>query len=94
MVLYVSCYVRARHLHGLGSNEIALHLTVEPMSHELKHNIGVAVDTRALSLLDKCLKDFLYIGHIEIATKTKILGTPVVASEKRVDIRKATLSGS
>ena len=96
--LYVVFYI-VRYCNVLQSaffcfNKVTLHFPVQTMPHQLQCNIAVAVYTGILSLLYQLCKNLIYIGHIEISAQTEVLGTPVVASQKRMYIRKTTLSGS
>jgi hypothetical protein len=62
------------------------------MAHEFKGDIGVAKDARRLSLSREKLKDFVDVGHIEVATETEVLRTPIVTAKERVDILQTTLA--
>ena len=70
----------------LGIDEVALHLTVEAVSHELQGDVGVTVDARALALLGEVFEDFLDIGHVEVAADAEVLCFPVVTAKERVHI--------
>ena len=92
MVFYIVGDVGILHLHRLGSNEVALHLTIQTMAHEFEHDVGIAVDAWALALTCKLLEYLIHIGHVEVATKTEVLSLPVVAAQERVHILYAALS--
>ena len=93
MVLDVVGDVGVLHLHRLCSHEVALHLSVQAVAHQFKHDVGVTVDAWALTLLGQLLEDFIYVGHVEVAAKTEVLRLPVVAAQEWVHILDATLSG-
>ena len=76
----------------LGFYEIALHLTVQTVSHPLQHDIGVAIDTGMLSLGGNLLKDLVNIGHIEVTTQTEILRLPVVSAQEGMHIGQTALA--
>ena len=38
------------------------------------------------------IEHLIYIGEIEVATKTEVLGSPVVAAHERVDMRESALA--
>ena len=76
----------------LGLNKVALHLAVQPMPHQFKHDVGVAVDARALTLAGYLVKDLINVGHVEVAAEAEVLGFPVVAAQEGMDILQAALS--
>ena len=75
-------------------HEVALHLTIKPVPHQFQQDISVAVDAGTLSLVSKFFKDIPDVCHIEVAAHTEVLCFPVVPSQERMDISKATLAGS
>ena len=81
------------HLHRLCGYEVALHLSVQTVPHQFKHDVGIAVDARTLSLLGQFLEDFIYVGHVEVTAKAEVLRLPVVTAQEWVHILDATLSG-
>ena len=85
--------VEVFHLHRLGSHKVALHLSVEAVSHQLQHDVSIAVDARTLTFLGQLVENLIDIGHIEVAAKTEVLRLPVVAAQEWVNILDATLSG-
>ena len=92
MVFYVIGDVGVLHLHRLCCHEVALHLSVQTVAHQFKHDVGVAVYAWTLTLLGQFLEDFIYVGHVEVTAKTEILRLPVVAAQEWVHILNATLS--
>ena len=94
MVVDISGDVCARKTLLLGFDEVALHLTVQTMPHPFQHDVGVAIDARALSLGCNLLEHLIDIGHIEVATQTKVLGFPVVAAQERMNVGQSRLSCS
>ena len=94
MVVDISGDVCARKTLLLSFDEVALYLTVQTMAHPLQHDVGVAIDTRALSLGCNLLEHLIDIGHIEVATQTEVLGFPVVAAQERMDVCQSRLSCS
>ena len=86
MILYVAGDVGIDELHSLSSSEIAFHFAVETVSHEFKHDVGIAVDAWALALASKLFEDLVDVGHVEITTQTEVLCLPVVAPQEWVDI--------
>ena len=38
------------------------------------------------------MKDFVDVGHIEVATQTEVLGAPVITAQERMHILQATLT--
>ena len=93
MIFDVVGNVGVLHLHRLCCHEVALHLSVQTVPHQFEHDVGVAVDTWALTLPGQFLEDFIYVCHIEVAAKTEVLRLPVVAAQEWVHILDATLSG-
>lgn len=65
----------------------ALHFSVQPVAYLLQHDIGICVFTGMLSGFSNIGKDFVYIGQIEVTAQCQVLGTPVVAAEKWMNIR-------
>ena len=47
-----------------------------------------------MTLLCKLMKDFIYIGHIEITTEAKIFCFPIVSAQKRMHIGYTALTRS
>ncbi len=94
MVVDVVGDVGAHETLFLGLNEVALHLAVEAVAHELKQDIAVAVDTRALALVGEVFEHFVDVGHVEVAADAEVLGTPVVAAQEGVNVLHAALAGS
>ena len=92
MVVDISGDVCARKTLLLGFNEVAFYLTVQTMAHPFQHDVGVAIDTRALSLGCNLLEHLIDIGHIEVATQTKVFGFPIVAAQERMDVGQSRLS--
>ena len=64
------------------------------MPHQFEHDVGVAVDAWKLSLLRELLEHLVDVGHVEVSTKTEIFGTPVVATQERMDEGESTLARS
>ena len=77
----------------LGFREVALHLAVEPMAHQFERDIRVAIDAGALSLVGNLAENLVDVGHVEVSAETEVLGPPIVTTQKRMYIRKATLAG-
>ena len=71
----------------------ALHFSVQPVAYLLQHDIGICVFTGMLSGFSNIGKDFVYIGQIEVTAQCQVLGTPVVAAEKWMNIRDTAFSG-
>ena len=94
MVVDISGDVCARKTLLLGFDEVTLHLTVQTVPHPLQHDVGIAIDARALSLGSNLLKHLINIGHIEVATQTEILSFPVVAAQEGMDVCQSRLSCS
>ena len=70
----------------------AFHFSVESVSHLFQHNICIGIFSRMLSCFRDVGKDFVYIGQIEIAAQSQVLGTPVVAAKEGVYIRDTAFS--
>ena len=88
-----------RHAHAgqafsLSQVKETFHFTVEPVPHLFQHNIRIGILTGMLA--DGCDtgKNFIHIGHVEVAAKGKILRPPVISSEKRMNIGYPGFSGS
>ena len=79
MVIDITSNVLALKSFVLGIDKVALHFTVQSVTHQLEHDIAVAVYSRTLSLTCKPFENLFYVGHIEVATQTEVLGFPVVA---------------
>ena len=94
MVIDISGNVCTRKTLLLGFDEVTLHLTVQTVPHPLQHDVGIAIDARALSLRCNLLEHLINIGHIEVATQTEVLGFPVVAAQERMDVCQSRLSCS
>ena len=45
------------------------HLSVKTVPHQLQQNVRIAVNTRVLTFGGEKIKDFLNVGHIEIAAQ-------------------------
>ena len=69
-----------------------LHFTVQAMSHLFQHDICIGIFTRMLSEGSNVSEYFIHICQIEVSAQSKILGTPVIATQKRMYIRNTTLS--
>ena len=74
--------------------EKTLHFTIKAMSYLLEHDISIGIFTGMLT--DSCNtgKNLIHICHIEITAKCQILGTPVISSQERMNIRDTRFSGS
>ena len=94
MVLDVVGDVGVLHLHRLSSHEVALHLSVQAVTHQFEHDVSVAVDTWTLTLLGQFLEDFIYVGHVEVSTEAEVLRLPIVTAKERMNILNATLASS
>ena len=64
MVFDITGYIGIFHFHGFGRDEVALHFTIQTMSHEFEHDVGIAVNARALALQGEFLKYLVDIGQI------------------------------
>src|SRR5574344_450843 len=62
------------------------------MAYLLKQNVSITVVSRMLTKGNDLIKDFFGIGHIEISTKTKVSGAPVVPTQQGVHILQAFLA--
>ena len=71
----------------------AFYFPIETMPYLFEHNISIGIFARMLS--DSCNtgKNLIHIRHIEITAKGQVLGTPVVPSQKRMNIRNTGFSG-
>ena len=92
MVFDVACYIGIFQSVCLCSRKVSFHFAVQSVSHQLEHDVTVAVNTRTLPLQRKFIKYLVDICHIEIAAQTEVLCPPVVASQKRMHIRNAALA--
>ncbi len=64
----------------------AVVLLVEGISELLKHHYGVAIETWMLSGGGYSVEYFVDVCQVEVTAKQQISGTPVVATQERVDI--------
>ena len=70
----------------------AFALAVESVTHQFEHDVGVVVDAWMLSFGGDVVEHLIYIGEIEVATKTEVLGTPVVAAHEGMHMSKTALA--
>ena len=70
----------------------ALHLTIQTVPHQLKRDIGVAIDSGRLSLLRQEMEHLVDVGHIEVTTQTEVLGAPVVTAQEGMHVLQPTLA--
>ena len=61
------------------------HLAVQSVPHQFECDIRVAIDARRLALCRQKTKNFIDVGHIEVAAQTKVFGAPVVATQEGMD---------
>ena len=66
---------------------------VETMPYLFEHNISIGIFARMLSDSCNAGKNLIHIRHIEITAKGQVLGTPVVPSQKRMNIGNTGFSG-
>ena len=62
------------------------------MTHQLKHDVGIVIDTRMLSLSGDFIEYLIDIREVEIAAEAQILGSPVVATHEGMNVGDAALS--
>ena len=93
MVFNIACYRRVLESLLLGFHEVALHLAIQTVPHQLEGDVGITVDARALALVGNLLEDLVDVGHVEVSAEAEVLGPPIVSAQKRMYIRKATLAG-
>ena len=70
----------------------ALTLAVKTVTHQFEHDVGVVVDAGMLPIGGDFIEHLIHIGEIEVATKTQVLGSPVVAAHEGVDMRESALA--
>ena len=92
VVFDVSCQVSACKSLHVGNVVDALALAVKTVPHQFEHDVGVVVDAGMLPVGSDFIEHLIHIGEIEVATKTEVLGSPVVAAHERVDMRESALA--
>ena len=92
VVLDVAGDIGVLKLHCLSSNEVAFHLAIKTVTHELKHDVGIAVYARTLSLLRNLLENLIDIRHVEVTAEAEVLGLPIVTTQEGMHVRHTTLT--
>ena len=87
------CNVHTGQAQPYGFGIKAFAFAVEPVPHLLQHDISVGINPGMLPFGRNVGKYLIHIRQIEIAAQRKVFRPPVVAPQKRMDKRKATLSG-
>ena len=86
VVFDVACQVSACKSLHVGDVVDAFTLAVKTVPHQFEHDVGVVVDAGMLPVGSDFIEHLIHIGEIEVATKTEVLGSPVVAAHERVDM--------
>ena len=94
MILDIVGNVGIFHLHRLCSHKVALHFSIQTVSHQFKHNVGIAIDTWTLPLLGQLLENLIHISHVEVSTEAEVLRLPIVTAKERMNILNTTLASS
>ena len=68
------------------------HLAVEFVTEFFENDISVGIFARVLTVGGDFGKYFVYIGEIEVTAHSQVLGAPVVAAQKRVNIRQSAFA--
>ena len=92
-LLDIACNVHTGQPQPYGFGVKAFAFAVEPVPHLLQHDISVGINPGMLPFGRNVGKYLIHIRQIEIAAQRKVFRPPVVAPQKRMDKRKATLSG-
>ena len=92
VVLNVAGDVESFQPQPSGRFEVALHLAVQPVPHQLQGDVGVAVDAGRLPCLCHLLEHFVNVRHVEVAAEAEVLGPPVVAAQERVYVGQPALA--
>ena len=94
VVIDISCDVGTLQSFRLGFLKESFHLAVQPVAHQFEGDVRVAIDTRRLALRCQELENLVDVGHVEVATQTKVLSAPIVTAQEGMDIRQTALARS
>ena len=92
IVIYVTSDVISLKIFFFCYAKEALRFTVQAMSHQFKRDIGIATHSWRLTLVGEEGEDLFHVCHVEVATNSEILCTPVVATQEWMHILQAALS--
>ena len=92
MIVDIGRYVRALQSLLPGFGKQSLYLSIQTVAHQFEGDVRVAIDTRRLSLRSQELEHLVDVGHVEVTTKTEVLGAPVIAAQERMHVLQSALA--
>ena len=85
--------VASVHILGNGFIKEPFAFAVQSMAQLLQQDKSIAFLAWVLTEGRYIVEDLVHVGQVEVSTKAKVLGPPIVASHEGMDKRKGTLAG-